>query len=74
MEVALNQIKTKFPHLLKDKDMETQLRDRLFCGIIKALQDSIHYLYDNDKITYAELLIACQNDETEIKDSNQGHQ
>ena len=58
--------------MLNDKDMETHLRDRLFYGINKALWDSIRYLYDNDKIIYAELLIACQKAETKIKDSKPG--
>ena len=51
MEGALNQIRTKFHHMLGDKDIETQLWDRLFYKIIKALWDSICYLNDNDKIT-----------------------
>ena len=66
MEGALNQIRTKFPHMLSDEDMEAHLGDRLFYGIIKALQDNICYLYDNDKIMYAELLITCRKAETEI--------
>ena len=37
-------------------------------GITKALWDSIHCLYDKDKITYAELLIMCRKAETEILD------
>ena len=72
MEEAFNQIRTKFPHLLNDKDMETHLRERLFYGIIKALQDSICYLYDNDEIIYAKLLIVGQKAETEIRDSKSG--
>ena len=59
MEGALNQKRTKFPHMLSNEDMETHLTERLFYGIIKALWDSICYLYENDKITYGELLIAC---------------
>ena len=50
MEGVLNQIRTKFPYVLSDKDMETHLRDRLFYGIIKALWDSICYLFDNDNM------------------------
>ena len=69
MKGALNQIRTKFPHILGDIDMGIHLRDRLFYGIIKALQDSICYLYDNDKVMYAELLIACRKAETENWDS-----
>ena len=54
MDGALHQIWTKCPHILGDEYMETHLRDRLFYGIIKALWDSICFLYDNDKIMYAE--------------------
>ena len=67
MEGALNQIRTKFPYLLNDKDMETHLRDRLSYWIINAL-------YDNDKITYAELLIACQKLKLKLETPNYGHQ
>ena len=48
------------------------MRDRLFYGIIKALQESICYLNDNDKVKYAELFISCQKAETEIRDSKPG--
>ena len=58
--------------MLGDKGMETHLRDRLFYEIIKALEDSICYLCENDRIMYAELLIACRKAETEISDSKPG--
>ena len=74
MEGVLNQIRTKFPHMLGDKDMETHLRDSLFYGIIKALQDSIHHLYDNDKITYGELVIACRKLRLKFEIQNKDHQ
>ena len=46
--------------MLSNEDIEMHLRDRLFYGFTKAIQDSIHYLYDDDKITCAELLIMCK--------------
>ena len=41
MEGSLNQIQVKFPGMISDIDAEIKLTDRLFCGVLKTLRDSI---------------------------------
>ena len=44
--------------LIPEADMDNQLKNWLFYGIHKTLWDSMHYLFDNNTITYNQLMVA----------------
>ena len=49
------------------KDCDKILKDRFFYGIRSDLRNSIHHLYDNETVTFSQLLIkAHQNEEEEM--------
>ena len=52
--------------------LKPKLRDRLFCGVLRTLRDSIQYLYDNPTVTYAQLLVAARKADAEVSDSKLG--
>ena len=72
MEGSLNQILEKFPGMISDTEAKVKLRNTLFCGVIKALRDSIQCLYDNLAVPYVQLLIAARKAEAEVSDSKTG--
>ena len=58
--------------MISDKEAEVKLRDRLFYGVVKALRDSIWYLYDNTTMSYTQLLVAAMKAEAEVTNSKTG--
>ena len=58
----------QFPHLIGDCKVEYHLRDRLFCGMVKPLRDSIHCMYNEPTINYVYLMVAAHNVDTEVID------
>ena len=72
MEGSLNHIQMKFPGMISYAEAEVKLRDRLFYGVLKALRDSIQYLYDNLAVMYAQLLVTARKTEVEVSDSKTG--
>ena len=74
LEEVFSHIQSQFPHLVHMEDEEKHLRDRLFYGMHKTLHDSIHYLYDDAKVSSIHLLIAARKAETEVLDVNGHHQ
>ena len=58
--------------MISDVEAETNLRDKLFYGVIKTLQDSIRYLHDNPIVTYNQLLVAVRKAEGEVSDGKSG--
>ena len=72
MEGSLNQIQVKFPGRISDAEAEVKLRDRLFYRLLKAVRDSIRYLYDNPTVTYMQLLVAARKAEAGVSDSKTG--
>ena len=62
----------KFPGMISDAEADIKLRDRLFNGVLKTLQDSIRYLYDNPAVTYTQLLVAARKAESEVSDDKSG--
>ena len=49
-------------------EVKQHLRDQLFHGLQKQFWDSMHYLYDDAKITYLQLISAAQKPESEQED------
>ena len=72
MEGSLNQILAKFPGMISDDEGEVKLRDRLFCGVLRTLRDSIRYLYDNPTVTYTQLIVAARKAEAEVSGGKSG--
>ena len=72
MEGSLNQIRVKFSGMISDVEAETKLRDRLFYGVLKTLQDSIRYLYDNPVLTYTQSLVAARKMKAEVSEGKSG--
>ena len=68
LKEVFSHIQSQFPHLVHMEDEGNHLRDRLFHGMHKTLHDSIHYLYDDAKVSYIQLLIAARKTETEVSD------
>ena len=49
------------------EDHDKTLKDCFFYGIHSDLQNSIHHLYDDETVTFSQLLVkACQNEEEEM--------
>ena len=51
--------------MIRKGEAERHLRDRLFYRMVKNLQDSIRYLYDDRNISYIQLLVTTQKVKTE---------
>ena len=58
--------------MISDAEAEIKLRDRLFYGVLKALRDSIRYMYVNLAVTYTQLLVAARKAEAEVSDVKSG--
>ena len=58
--------------MISDSEAEIKLRDRLFYRMLKTLQDSLQYLYDNLTVTYMQLLVASRKADAEVVDSKTG--
>ena len=54
--------------MLSTNEVQQHLRDRLFHGLPKQLRDLMHYLYDDARIMYHQLLTAAQKAESEQED------
>ena len=62
---ALSNLSSRFPERVPGKDLERMLRDRFFYGIKAEMRNSIWHLYDDEKVTFGELLLKamlqCKN-------------
>ena len=54
--------------MLSAGEVWQHLRDHLFHRLHRQLSDSMHYLYDDVRITYAQLMTAAQKAELEQED------
>ena len=59
---------SRFHNMMREQDSAHYLWDRHFFGLIKGLNDSIHYLYDGPKASYIQFLVAARKAETEAND------
>ena len=63
----LTRLSIKFPDRVPKEDHDKILKDHFFYGIRSDLQNSIHHLYDDDTVTFSQLLVkACRNEEEEM--------
>ena len=55
--------------MITEDDAERHLCYHLFYGIVKGLMKSIRYLYDDQKVSYIQLLVAARKAEIEASDT-----
>ena len=64
---ALANLSSRFLERAPREDHEQMLRDRFFYGTKMGMRNSIQHLYDDEKITFGELLLkARRNDDEEV--------
>ena len=49
---VLNAVQQEYLTMLSANEVQQHLSDQIFYGLHKQLQDSMHYLYDDARITY----------------------
>ena len=54
---ALTRLSLRFPDRAPKEDQDKTLKDRFFYGIHPDLRNSIRYLYDDETVTFSQLLI-----------------
>ena len=54
-EESFSKLRSVFPHMIREGDVERHLCDHLFCGMVKCLRDSIRYMCDDPKISFLRL-------------------
>ena len=57
---ALTNLTSRFPERVPAKDHDKMLRDRFFYGIKAEMRNSIRHLYDDEKVTFGELLMKAR--------------
>ena len=62
---ALANLSSRFPERVLGKDHEQMLRDRFFYGIKAEMRNGIWHLYDDEKVTFGELLLKARRNEDE---------
>ena len=62
----LTKLSLRFLDRVPKEDHDRILKDRFFYGIKSELRNSIRHLYDDDSVTFSQLLVkACRNEEKE---------
>ena len=69
LEGVLNQIRSRFPDKLGEKEVEGHLRDHLLCEMKESLRDFLHYQYDDPNFSYNNLFLSVQKAACEVCDS-----
>ena len=54
---ALTRLSLKFPDRVPKDDHDKILKDHFFYGIHPELRNSIQHLYDDDTVTFSQLLV-----------------
>ena len=63
----LTKLSIRFPDRVPKEDHDKILKDRFFHGIKVKLRNSVRHLYDNESVTFSQLLVkARRNEEEEI--------
>ena len=57
---ALTNLTSRFPERVPVRNHDRMLRDRFFYGIKSEMRNSIRHLYDNESITFGELLMKAR--------------
>ena len=61
----LTKLSIRFPDHVPKEDHDKILKDRFFYGIKSKLCNSIRHLYDNDSVTFSQLLVKAHRNEEE---------
>ena len=61
----LTKLSLRFPDCIPKEDHDKILKDRFFYGIKPKLRNSIRHLYDNDSVTFSQLLVKARRKEEE---------
>ena len=61
----LTQLSIRFPDGVPKEDHDKILKDCFFYGIRSDIRNSIHHLYDDDTVTFSQLLVKAHRDEEE---------
>ena len=61
----LTKLSIRFPDRVPKEDHDKILKDRLFYGIKSELRNSIRHLYDNESVTFSQLLVKAHRNEEE---------
>ena len=61
----LTKLSLRFPDRIPKEDHDKILKDRFFYGIKPELHNSIRHLYDNDSVTFSQLLVKAHRNEEE---------
>ena len=62
----LTRLSIRFPDRVPKEDHDKILKDCFFYGIRSDIHNSIYHLYDDDTVTFSQLLVkACRNEEEE---------
>ena len=61
----LTKLSIQFPDCVPKEDHDKILKDRFFYGIKSELHNSIRHLYDNDSVTFSQLLVKAHRNEEE---------
>ena len=61
----LTHLSIRFPDRVPKEDHDKILKDQFFYGIKTDLRNSIHHLYDNETVTFSELLVKAHRNEEE---------
>ena len=63
LEEAFGQISIMFPHIISECEIEHNLHNCLFYGMIRGLWDSIKYLYNDTSISFVQPMVTAQKAE-----------
>ena len=66
----MTRLSLRFPDRAPKEDQYKTLKDHFFYGIHPDLQNSIHHLYDDETVTFSQLLIKAHRNEEEEMTSN----
>ena len=68
LEGALNAVWQEYTMMLSASEVQQHLRDHLCHGLHKQLHNSMHYLCDDMRITYPQLMTAAWKAESQQED------
>ena len=61
----LTKLSLRFPNHVPKEDHDKILKDRFFYGIKSELRNSIRHLYENDSVTFSQLLVKARRNKEE---------
>ena len=61
----LTKLSIRFPDRVPKEDHDKILKDRFFYGIKSELRNSIRHLYDDESLTFSQLLVKARRNEEE---------